>query len=100
VFLVNSSIILFVILYAILTFHLSHYGNKDTLEEVAMALDQTQYLYSVELNALEEHLGHSMDRVARMREKAIRRKDYKTADRIGGIQRVIDLVQRRVIRLK
>jgi hypothetical protein len=65
-----------------------------------MALDQTQYFYNVELSALEEHLGHSMDRVARMREKAIKRNDFKTADRIDGIQRVIDLVQRRVIRLK
>jgi hypothetical protein len=65
-----------------------------------MALDRAQYFYTVELSALEEHLGHSMAGVARMREKAIRRKDFKAADQINRIQRVIDIVQRRVIRLK
>jgi hypothetical protein len=65
-----------------------------------MALEQTQYFYNVELSALEEHLSHSMDRVARMHEKAIKRQDFRAADQINGIQRVIDLVQRRIGRLK
>jgi len=33
-----------------------------------MALGHTQYFYTVELIALEEHLNHSMDRVALLRE--------------------------------
>jgi hypothetical protein len=92
--------ILFAVLYAILTLHLSDYGNNNTLEEVAMALDQMQYLYAVELTALEEQLGQSLDRVARIREKAVKRNDFKAADRINGIQRGFDLVQRRILRLK
>lgn len=65
-----------------------------------MSLGKTQYFYNVELGALEEHLSHSMDRVARMREKAIKRNDLKAADQINRLQRVIDLVQRRVERFK
>ncbi len=65
-----------------------------------MALGQTQYFYTVELSALEEHLGHSMDRVARLREKAVKRRDFKAADQINRIERVIDMVQRRITRMK
>jgi hypothetical protein len=65
-----------------------------------MALDQTQYFYNVELNALEEHLSHSMDRVARMHEKAIKRNDARAVDQISQLQRVFNLVQRRIVRLK
>jgi hypothetical protein len=65
-----------------------------------MAFDRTQYFYTVELNALEEHLSHSMDRVARMREKAMKRNDVRAADQINQLQRVINLVQRRIVRLK
>jgi hypothetical protein len=70
------------------------------LEAVTMALERAPYFYTVELSALEEHLSHSMAGVARMREKAIRRKDFKAADQIKRIQRVIDVVRRHVIRLK
>jgi hypothetical protein len=65
-----------------------------------MSLGPTQYFYNVELSALEEHLVHSMDRVARMREKAVKRNDLKAADQINQLHRVIDLVQRRIARLK
>ena len=65
-----------------------------------MALGQTQYFYTVELSALEENLSHSMDRVTRMREKAIKRNDTKAADQINRLQRVINLMQRRVERFK
>jgi hypothetical protein len=65
-----------------------------------MSLGPTQYFYNVELSALEEHLSHSMDRVARMREKAVRRNDLKAADRISQLQRVMQLVERRIARLK
>jgi hypothetical protein len=70
------------------------------LEVVAMSLGQAQYFYNVELSALEEHLSHSMDRVTRMREKAIKRNDTKAADQINRLQRVINLMQRRVERFK
>ena len=65
-----------------------------------MALGQTQYLYMVELTALEEHLSHSMDRVARMHEKALRRKDFKAADRIHNLQRALNVAHRRTMRLQ
>jgi hypothetical protein len=65
-----------------------------------MALGQTQYFYTVELNALEENLSHSMDRVARMRAKAEKRNDVEAAGQINKLQRVIDMVQRRVARMK
>ena len=70
------------------------------VEVVIMALGQTQYFYTVELSALEENLGLSMDRVARLREKAMRRNDTQAADQINKLQRVIGVVQQRVARLK
>lgn len=65
-----------------------------------MSLDQAQYFYTVELRAIEEQLRASMGRVDLLREKAIRRNDVTAANRIGQIQRVIDVAQRRVGRLK
>ena len=65
-----------------------------------MALGQTQYFYTVELSALEEQINHSMDRVARLREKAMKRSDFAAADQINKIERVIDVVQRRITRMK
>jgi len=70
------------------------------MEVVLMALGQSTYFYNVELSALEENLGLSIDRVARLREKAIRRNDTQTADQIGKLQRVIGVVQQRIARLK
>ena len=61
---------------------------------------QTQYFYTVELIALEEHLSHSMDRVALLREKAIKRNDLNAADQIDRLQKVINVVQRRIKRLQ
>jgi len=61
---------------------------------------QTQYFYTVELIALEEHLSRSMDRVALLRDKALRRNDHEAADQITKLQRVINVVQRRISRLK
>jgi hypothetical protein len=65
-----------------------------------VALEQASYFYTVELLALEEHLSHSMDRVARMREKAMKRNDLRAADAIQRLQRGMDLVQKRIVRLK
>jgi hypothetical protein len=65
-----------------------------------MAFGPAQYFYTVELTALEENLSHSMDRVARLREKAIKRNDLRTADQINQLQRTIIVAQRRVTRLK
>ena len=65
-----------------------------------MALGQTQYHYTVELSALEENLIHSMDRIARLREKAIKRNDLRAADQISQLQRSITVAQRRITRLK
>jgi hypothetical protein len=65
-----------------------------------MALGQTQYFYTVELSALEENLGLSMDRVARLREKAIKRNDFQAADQINKLQRGFNVVQQRIARLK
>lgn len=65
-----------------------------------MALGQMQYYYNVELSALEEQVNHSMDRVARLREKAMKRNDFIAADQINELQRVIDVVQRRTTRMK
>jgi hypothetical protein len=61
---------------------------------------QTQYFYTVELIALEEHLSHSMDRVALLREKAIKRQDFQAADQISQLEKVINVVQRRIKLLK
>jgi len=88
------------LLYAILTRLLSYYENGDNLEVIDMSLGQTQYFYNVELSALEENLSHSMDRIARMREKAVKRNDVKAAHQIHKLQRVIGLVQDRIARLK
>jgi len=88
------------LLYAILTRLLSYYENGDNLEVIDMSLGQTQYFYNVELSALEENLSHSMDRIARMREKAVKRNDVKAAQQIHKLQRVIGLVQDRIARLK
>jgi hypothetical protein len=41
-----------------------------------------------------------MDRVTRMREKAIRRNDTHATDQINKLHRVIDVVQKRIARLK
>jgi hypothetical protein len=65
-----------------------------------MALSQSPYFYTVELTALEENMGHTMDRVTRMREKAIRRNDTHATDQINKLHRVIDVVQKRIARLK
>ncbi len=65
-----------------------------------MALGQTQYFYTVELSALEEHLSHSMDRVARLREKAIKRSDFQAADQISRLEKAINVAQSRITRLK
>jgi hypothetical protein len=65
-----------------------------------MSLGQTQYFYNVELSALEENLSHSMDRITRMREKAMKRNDVKAANQIHKLQRVMVLVQDRIARLK
>jgi hypothetical protein len=65
-----------------------------------MALAQTQYFYTVELTALEEQLSHSMDRVARLHEKAMKRQDLKAAAQASQLQRGINLVQHRIARLK
>ena len=65
-----------------------------------MSLGQAQYFYSVELTALQEQLNHSMDRIVRIREKAMKRNDVKAADQIGRLQRIIDVAQRRIISLK
>jgi hypothetical protein len=70
------------------------------MEVVLMALGQSTYFYNVELNALEENLGLSMDRVARLREKAMRRNDTQATDQINKLQRVIGVVQQRIARLK
>jgi len=65
-----------------------------------MSLGQTQYFYTVELTALEEYLSLSKDRVARLREKAMKRKDYGAADQIDQLQREIDVAHRRIESLK
>lgn len=65
-----------------------------------MSLEQAQYFYSVELNALQEQLNHSMNRAAQIREKAMRRNDVEAADKIGRLQKAIDVAQRRIVLLK
>lgn len=65
-----------------------------------MALGQTQYFYTVELSALEEHLNHSIDKIVRLREKAIKRSDFKAADQITRLQKSINVAQGRITRLK
>jgi hypothetical protein len=65
-----------------------------------MSIGQTQYFYTVELAALEENLSHSMERVLRLREKAMKRNDLKAADQISQLQRSLDVARRRVTRLK
>jgi DNA mismatch repair ATPase MutS len=65
-----------------------------------MALGQAQYFYTVELSALEEHLSDSLDRVARLREKAIKRSDFKAAEQIARLQKSINVAQSRITRLK
>jgi hypothetical protein len=86
--------------YAILTSHPADCGDYDTLEVISMSTGQTQYLYTVELAALEENLSHSMERVLRLREKAIRRNDLKATDQISQLQRSLDVAKRRITRLK
>jgi hypothetical protein len=70
------------------------------MEVASMSVGQSQYFYTVELIALEEHINNSMDRVTTLREKAIKRKDFGAADQINRLQRVINVVQRRLSRLK
>jgi len=65
-----------------------------------MTPGQAQYFYTVELTAVQEQLSHSMDRIVRLREKAMKRHDFKAADQINQLQRSIDVVQRRITRLK
>lgn len=65
-----------------------------------MSLSQTQYFYTVELSALEENLVHSMDRIARMREKAMKRNNVQAVDKIYQLQQGIDLVKSQIERLK
>jgi hypothetical protein len=86
--------------YAILTPLISYWGNNDIPEVDSMSLGQAQYFYTVELTALEEHLTHSMDRVARLREKAMKRNDFTAADQINQLQMAIDVAQRHIVSLK
>ena len=65
-----------------------------------MSLGPTQYFYTVELTALEEQLSHSLERVGRLREKAIKRNDVQAAHQINKLQRVFDVMQQRIARLK
>ena len=65
-----------------------------------MSLGPTQYFYTVELTALEEHLTNSMDRIARLREKAMKRNDHTAADQINQLQKTIDVAQRQIVSLK
>jgi len=65
-----------------------------------MSLGPTQYFYTVELIALEQHLNNSMDRVALLREKALKRNDFKAASQISKLAKVINVVQRRITQLK
>jgi hypothetical protein len=65
-----------------------------------MAQGQMGYFYTVELSALEEQLSRAVARVARLREKAIKRSDFNAADKISHIQRVFDIAQRRITRMK
>jgi hypothetical protein len=85
--------------YAILTNFVAVYGEDVTSEVAAMA-GQTQYFYTVELSALEENLSRSIDRVARLHEKAMKRSDFKAADQISRLQRSINVAQSRITRLK
>jgi len=77
-----------------------HTMKTTTPSEGRTMAGQTQYFYTVELIALEEHLSHSMDRVALLREKAIKRNDLNAADQIDRLQKVINVVQRRIKRLQ
>jgi hypothetical protein len=70
------------------------------LEVSVMSNGPTPYFYNVELTALEDHLSQSIDRVARLHEKAIKRNDTQAADRIGKLQRVIGVAQQRIVRMK
>jgi hypothetical protein len=54
----------------------------------------------VELTALEEQISLSKDWVARLREKAMKRKDYGAAYQIDQFQREIDVAHRRIESLK
>jgi hypothetical protein len=45
-------------------------------------------------------MSHSTDRISRLREKAMKRNDLTAAEQISKLQRVIDLVQRRIARLQ
>jgi len=65
-----------------------------------MALGQTRYFDAVELSALEEHLSHLVDGVARLRQKAIKRSHLQAVDQINKLQTAIHLVQRRIPRMK
>jgi hypothetical protein len=67
---------------------------------MATSLNQTRYFYTVELTALEEYLSRSMDRVLRLREKAMKRRDFRAAGQIGQLQRSVDVARRRTTRLK
>lgn len=65
-----------------------------------MSLGQTQYVYTVELAALEQNLTHSMDRVLRLHEKAMKRNDLRAAEEIDQLQRSLNTAQRQITRLK
>ncbi len=65
-----------------------------------MSLNRPQYVYTVELAALEENRGHTMDRVLRLHEKAMKRNDLRAADEIGQLQRSLDVARCHITRLK
>lgn len=66
-----------------------------------MSHPQTQhFFYTVELTALEEHLTNSMDRVTRLREKAVKRHDLQTADQINQLLQTISTAQNQLVQLK
>jgi hypothetical protein len=65
-----------------------------------MSLGDAHYLYAVELGALEEQLGQSIDRVVQLRSKAVKRNDLQAADQIARIHWAIKVAQHRIVRLK
>ena len=64
-----------------------------------MSLGQTQYVYTVELAALEENMTRSKDRVLRLHEKAMKRNDLRVAQEIDRLQRSLDTARRQINRL-
>ena len=61
---------------------------------------QSNYFVKVELISLDNYLCRTLDRTSDLRDQALRHDDIQGADRIQQLQKFIETIQQRLIKLQ